>query len=307
MGWLLRHLHKTPVLALQDQPSDEFAYIPGYNDIVGAEKVADIYDLIICLDASSPDRMGKVFRADVHSGIPMVVIDHHITNTYFGTHNWVEPRCAATCQMLVYLADALEVPLTGAVAISLLTGLVTDTLGFRTSNTDARVMQTAMRLMEGGADLVQIVDQTLRRTSYAMLKLWGAALSTVQMEDGIIWLTISREQRRAVGLDKDDGDGLANHLVTVQGADISATFNERIAEDGGPAVECSFRAKQGFDVSGVAFAFGGGGHAPAAGCTVPGTLDKVVPSVIDALSAARQIQLGARHTQVTGPEQMLRG
>ncbi|MBX2999356.1 MAG: DHH family phosphoesterase [Caldilineaceae bacterium] len=306
MGWILRALHKDPTLALQDQPGDEFAIVPGYSEIIGPEDVEADYDLIICLDASSPDRMGAVFRAADHAGIPMIVIDHHITNTNFGAYNWVEPQCAATCQMLVYLADALDVPLAGNLAQALLTGLVTDTLGFRTSNTDARVMGAAMRLMDGGGDLVRIVDQTLRRTSYSMLKLWGEALSHTHLDNGIIWATISQDQRRAAGVSEQESDSLANHLVTAQEADISATFSERKDEKGNPAVECSFRAKQGFDVSAVAFSLGGGGHPPAAGCTVLGTLDEVPQKVIAALQSARQAQLSQWRSQRAVTEQMPR-
>jgi phosphoesterase RecJ-like protein len=307
MGWILRALHKQPTLALQDPPGEEFVIVPGYADIVNAAAVEADYDLIICLDASSPDRMGAVFRQDDHAGIPLVVIDHHITNTHFGAYNWVEPQCAATCQMLVYLADALEIPLTGSVAQALLTGLVTDTLGFRTSNTNARVMEAAMRLMEGGGNLVQIVEQTLRRTSFSMIRLWGGVLSNVHLDDGIIWLTISQDQRRAAGVAELESDGLANYLVTVPEADISATFNERVDAKGNPAVECSFRARQGFDVSRVAFALGGGGHPPAAGCTVPGTLDEVSQRVVAALQEMRQALLARLRGQPIESERILRG
>ncbi len=303
MGWLLRSINKDPVLALQDAPGEEFSFLAGYADIVGADQVQADYDLIVCLDASSPDRMGSVFRTDKHAHIPMIVIDHHVTNTRFGLINWVEPKCAATCQMLVYLADALQTPLTGNLAQSLLTGIVTDTLGFRTSNTSAAVMQAAMRLMEGGANLPQIMDWTLRRTSFGMLKLWGEVLRQVQFEDGIIWTTISLAQRKATGVNDQDSDGLANYLVTVIGADISATFTERIDDEGRPAIECSFRAKQGFDVSKVAYSLGGGGHPPAAGCTVPGTLSDVPQRVVAALQGARSAQLALNEAS----EQQTRG
>jgi phosphoesterase RecJ-like protein len=133
MGWILRHLGKTPVLAMHDRTPSDFRFMPGSEQIIAPGSVANSYDLIICLDASSPDRMGAVFRPDAHAQIPLLVIDHHITNTRFGTWNWVAPDHAATCQMLVTLAQALSVPLTGPVAQCLLTGLVTDTLGFRTS------------------------------------------------------------------------------------------------------------------------------------------------------------------------------
>jgi bifunctional oligoribonuclease and PAP phosphatase NrnA len=307
MGWLLRHLNKEPVLALQDQAPDSFAFLPGYADIIGPNQVEDVYDLIVCLDASSPDRMGRVYRDSVHAGLPLLVIDHHITNTFFGTHNWVEPLCAATCQMVVYLADALDVPLQGNLAKALLTGIVTDTLCFRTSNTDGNILQAAMRLVDGGASITKIVDQTLQRTSFSMVRLWGEVLQLVHLQDGVIWLTISVAQRETAQVGSDASDGLANHLITVDEADISATFTEKTDETGRPVVECSFRAKEGFDVSGVAFSFGGGGHPPASGCTIPGLLAEVSQRVVAALQEARTAQLRAAQEERLAAEQVARG
>nr|HRJ41763.1 DHH family phosphoesterase [Caldilineaceae bacterium] len=249
MGWMLRHLGKAPTLALADKPAKDFDYIPGFDEIVGPPAVKDRYDLIICLDAGSQDRMGAIFRPEAHSAIPLIVIDHHITNTKFGSLNWVEPRCAAVCQMLVYLADALGVPLRGNLAVALLTGLVTDTLGFRTSNTDAHVLQAAMRLTDGGAHLHEIVVRTLQSRSYAGLRLWGSILSRASLTDRVIWATISLEERKMAHATDSDGEGLAGFLLSARESDISATFTERRSDTSTPLIECSFRAKPGFDVS----------------------------------------------------------
>jgi len=290
MGWILRSLGKNPILALADAPSTDFDYIPGFAGIVGASSVGDDYDLIICLDASSPDRMGAVYRPAAHDRIPLLVIDHHITNTQFGAINWVAPDCAAVCQMLVYLAEALNVPLSGNLAVALLTGLITDTLGFRTSNTDAHVLQAAIRLTEGGARIQEIVARTLQSRTYAGLRLWGASLNGAMLENRVIWAKISLVQRAQAGARNEDGDGLAGLLLSAKEADISATFTERINRAGEVVVECSFRAKPDFDVSQVALAYGGGGHPPAAGCTLNGPLDKVAADVAAALQDARQTQ-----------------
>ncbi len=286
MGWILRHLGKTPVLAMQDPTPKEFQILPGARTIIGPKAVANDYDLIICLDASSVDRIGSIYRADVHRHIPLLVIDHHITNTRFGTINWVEPACAATCQMLVALADALEIPLTGPLAECLLTGIVTDTLGFRTSNTTAEVLEAAMRLIRGGADLATITQRTLNQRSVAMLRLWGMALSQMSIEEGVIWATISRQQLKAAGDLNSEGQ-LSSTLITAVEANISATFTEKLDAQGHPTVECSFRAKPGFNVGSVALTLGGGGHPAASGCTLPGTLAAVTATVVPMLKQVR--------------------
>ncbi len=289
MGWLLRHLGKKTILAMHDTTSEQFLLMPGADAIIGPKAVADTYDLIIALDASSIDRLGTIYHPDEHTHIPLLVIDHHFTNTRFGQINWIDPSCAATCQMLVGLADALAVPLTGAIAECLLTGIVTDTLCFRTSNTDAAVMEAATRLMESGVKLSEIVARTLNRREFGTFRLWGQLLANVQLEEGVIWTTISLNQREAAGTE-DDGQ-LSSMLITAVEADISATFTEKIDETGQLGVECSFRAKPGFDVGTLAFELGGGGHPPASGVTLPGTLAEVTARVVSALKAVHRVQV----------------
>lgn len=290
MAWMLRHLGKRATPALQDPVPDNLATLPGADAVIAPDQVADDYDLIVCLDASSADRMGKVFRPSDHADIPLLVIDHHVTNTYFGDLNWVAPEYASTCQMLVYLADALDIPLTEALAECLLTGVVTDTLCFRTSNTDANVLEAAMRLMQGGADLAAITAQTLNRRPFSLVTLWGSVLSTVQLENGVIWAKVSREQFAASGYESTNELNLSSLLVSTIEADLSATFAEKADEDGQPVVECSFRAKPGFDVATLAFSLGGGGHPPASGCTLPGSLDDVSHRVVGLLQDTRRQQ-----------------
>lgn len=288
LGEILRAIGKRPVLALQDELASEYQFLPGVEKIIGPAEVAQNYDLIVSLDSSSIDRMGSVYCPDFHNHIPLVVIDHHITNTFFGTENWVDTGSAATCQMLVRLAEALDVPLSEEIAVCLLTGLVTDTLCFRTANTGASVLQMALRLLSAGADLGYVISNTLDSRSFGLVKLWGAGLGNVQLEDGVIWATLSEVNRRQSGADLHQSDGLANFLVTVRDADISVTFAQRFAKNGQELIECSFRAKPGFNVSQVAFAFGGGGHPPAAGCTVAGRLQDVSGRVIAALHELRR-------------------
>jgi phosphoesterase RecJ-like protein len=292
MGWILRYMGKHPVLAMHDKTPREFSHLPGATDIIQPHAVGTDYDLIIALDTSSIDRLGAVYRPELHNTIPLIVIDHHITNTYFGQVNWVMPESAATCQMLVYLADALKIPLTGRTAECLLTGIVTDTLCFRTSNTGTQVMEAALQLMRGGASLANITQRALNQRSFNLFKLWGMVFQHVQLEQGVIWTTISREEMKRAGDLSNDGQ-LSSTLISAVEADISATFTEKHDEKGKLVVECSFRARPGFDVSGVAFRFGGGGHPAASGCTLPGPLAEVTPHVVAALKQARSQQSGA--------------
>lgn len=289
MTHLLHRLGKRAVAAMPDPVIPDFTFLPGADAIIAPDAVADDYDLIVCLDMSSLDRMGAVFDPVRHSAIPLAVIDHHITNTRFGVANWVEANCAATSQMLVYLADALNVALDVEIATCLLTGLVTDTLCFRTSNTTPEVLEAAMRLQRAGANLATTVQRTLNRLPFSTLALWSEVLANARLEEGVVWVTVSQAQLRAAG-HADDDTRLNSILASVNEADMSAIFIEKVNAQGSPVVECSFRAKPGFTVGDLAFQLGGGGHAPASGCTLNGTLDAVVQRVIPLMIAARRAQ-----------------
>lgn len=297
MGHLLTALGKRPTLALHDKVPADFFFLPGAETIISPEQVGGDYDLIVVLDASSSDRMGDVYRRDDHRAIPMLVIDHHITNTNFGQINWVDPSCAAACQMLVLLADEMNMPLSQNIAICLLTGLVTDTLCFRTPNTDARVLEAAMRLVDAGADLANIAARTVNSLPIRVFNLWGQVFPHIGFEDGVIWAPVSLVNRWAAGVGPGEDGSLSSKLIMANEADISATFVEKIDEKGEAVVECSFRAKPGFDVAQLALSYGGGGHPPAAGCTIKGELYAVTERVVADLRTLRRNIMAARNEQ----------
>ena len=289
MTLILTALGKRPHPAMHDPVLEEFRFLPGAGDIRSPRQVGSDYDLVISVDASSLDRLGDVYHEGKLAGVPLIVIDHHITNTYFGTVNWVEPTCAATCQMVTYLADALGVNLAPDLAECLLTGVITDTLCFRTSNTTPAVLEVAMHLQEAGANLAAIVQQTLNRMPYSTLRLWALVLPEVQLEQGVLWAAVRRDQIAAAGQPNDESK-LNSIFATIVEADISAVFTEKIGKSGSSAVECSFRAKPGYNVGELALSFGGGGHPAASGCTIAGSLDEVVALVVPALKVTRRRQ-----------------
>lgn len=296
LGWLLRRLGKQPILALQDVPPKELQTLPASETIITSQAPnyrddvqGRAFDLVICVDSSSPDRMGSVYNRQVHSSAPLLVIDHHVTNTRFGAINWVAPECAAACQMVAYLADAFQMPLTGEMAECLLTGLVTDTLCFRTSNTTPEVLAVAQRLMQGGANLATITQRTVNRQPFAMIKLWSMILPTVELKEGVIWAVTDQKDFEQVGLPFGD-TGLSSFLVTADEAAMSALFVQKLNGEGLRCVECSFRAKPGYNVATLALSLGGGGHPAASGCTILGEMAEIAPRVIDLMKTARSQQ-----------------
>jgi phosphoesterase RecJ-like protein len=205
-------------------------------------------------------------------------IDHHNTNLNFAAINVVDSGAAATCQMLAALLPAWGLPISREIAEALLTGIITDTIGFRVASTSPAVLRTAADLFERGADLPTLYAKALLTRSYEAVRYWGAGLSALKLEDRLLWTRLTLEDRRAVNYPGRDDADLVNILQTVEDADVFVIFIEQ--NDG--TVKVSWRARPGFDVSQIALRFGGGGHKPAAGASIQGSLEEVIQKVLDA-------------------------
>lgn len=273
-------------LVCADPVPEEARHLPAWERVVTPESAAwaarsswlstpdvlssgaDGQPAIISVDCSSPDRLGLAYDTALWGDIPLLNIDHHPTNTCFGALNWVEPEAAATSQMLVRLIRALDVPLGVDMATCLLHGILTDTQGFRTSNTTPDVLRTAVELMDHGAPFAALNDLIFNRRPLAAIQLWSLALQRMTLHGRILSTKVTQEMRQHVGYHLEGSAGLVSYLNTANEADMAVVFDER--PDG--TVGVSMRSGLGFDVSQVAVALGGGGHAQAAGCTLPGPL-----------------------------------
>jgi phosphoesterase RecJ-like protein len=266
LGWALHRLGKEHTLACADPVPDSFAYLPGSKAIVAHPE--GNYDLVIGLDCSDLKRLGDAYDQDSLRGVPIINIDHHVTNVGFGSVNWVDPSSAATAQMVLTLIEHLEVPLDPAMATCLLNGIVTDTRGFRTPSTTPAAMEAAIRLMTAGASLSEITEQVFNRRPLAVVCLWGRALSAIQLDGRIIWTEISQAMKYECGLGSDSDDGLASFLTSACEVDVGIVFTEK--DDG--TIDVSMRSMPGIDISNVAIRLGGGGHPQAAGCNLNSSL-----------------------------------
>jgi phosphoesterase RecJ-like protein len=287
LGWVLRALpsqrSKSITLACADGVPPQFSFLPGAEEIVTDPPSQD-WDAVVAVDSSDERRLGDCFRRGEYANAVVIVLDHHVTNVNFGTLNFVDANAAATAQVVTTLADALRVPIRSEAAVCLLTGLVTDTLSFRTSNVTPVVLRLAARLMDAGAVLSEITERALNQKPLNVMRLWGLALADLRQERKVVWTLITREMRaRAGAADTGDG-GLASFLISAPEAEVTAVFSEK--PDG--QVEIGFRARNGHDVADLALALGGGGHPQAAGCTIPGPLAEAEARVLPLLFACSE-------------------
>lgn len=277
-GHAMQNLGKTVTVACQDSAHSRFDYLNGVHDIRRSGE--GNFDLIVSIDASDLQRLGTIFLPVQHGRIPMVVFDHHITNTNFGSVNVVDSSASSSAEVIYRLLRRLGARISADIAAALLTGIITDTLAFRTSSTTPDTLAIAMELMRAGASLPDITRQALVLRSYDSIRFLASGIVASQLEDGIVYAAISRKLRKELGVKEDRGDaGLVGTLITSMEAKVAAVFVE--LSDG--SVEIGLRSAPGYDVSQVAFEFGGGGHAAAAGCTLPGPLRDAVNRVLQRL------------------------
>jgi len=277
-GLALRELGKEVVFACADPVPETFSYLPLADEITNAPE--GDFDLIVVLDVSDEKRMGAI-----GAGLPRkpdLLFDHHITNTGFAGINFIDSSAASTAELITELLEPLGLPLTKPVADCLLTGLVTDTLGFRTSGTTPKTLTLAQKLMAAEASLNRIYDLALFKRSYSAIRLWAEGLARIRFEDGLVWASLPLAARRAVGYGGLGDADLIDVLTSVREAEVALIFVER--PDG--KIKISWRSGPGLNVAALAATFGGGGHAPAAGAEIEGTLEEVMQKVLTATKAA---------------------
>lgn len=270
LGLALKKIGKNVQMVLEDG-IDKYGYLPG-SDFIAREPQGEV-DMVIVVDCSDPQRVGKVLSG--YSPIDLVV-DHHRTNLEFGIINVTEPEQAATAAILFDHIPDWGLSFDPQIATCLLSGIVGDTIGFRTSNVNSQLMRTTGALMDLGADLSDIYRSELVLKSFKSILYWGAGLSRVQCEDGLVWTSLTLADRKKIGYPGNDDADLVNVLSAVQETQIALIFVEQSQEK----IKVSWRARPGLDVSNIAFKFGGGGHAAASGADVAGTLAEVQERVI---------------------------
>lgn len=276
MGLAARQLGKRVTMVCDDGSPSRFNFLPLVDRIQKHHDVDQAYDLLIALDCGDMGRMGQAFAQMPEPHPPIVNIDHHVTNTRFGDVNVVDSECNSTTQILYGLLPQLGVRLDDEVATSLLTGIVTDTLGFRTVGVNAATFSAASALMEAGANLAMITTQALLLKPLSTLKLWQIGLDNMKMEaSGFLWTSISREELRAINHVGTSSGGLVNMLANVDEAAMSAVLLEDEGE-----VHVGFRCRPPFNVAELALNLGGGGHPLAAGCTLEGSLQEAESLVV---------------------------
>jgi bifunctional oligoribonuclease and PAP phosphatase NrnA len=272
-------LGKRAEVVAADPVPPSLADLPGMGEVRSRPQLQP--DLAVVLDGP-PSRTGAIATecADWLARARLVNIDHHVSND--GSESslaWVDPAAAATCEMMATLVPALGVEIDADIATVLTAGIVQDTHTFAHPNATPATLRVTADLIEAGAPLSAIHRAIYADKPFSTIALWGRILATAaQRRDGrLVWATMTGAMLEETGAQPVASEGFIDLLASTKDADVTVLFKEADASEVRVSVRTSARA----DAVAITSAFGGGGHARAAGCTLAAPLADAVERVLD--------------------------
>jgi phosphoesterase RecJ-like protein len=272
IGMIVRARGGRATVAASDELPALYAFLPGLEAVRTDPEPGVTYDLVVLCDCGDLSRVGAIRErhAGLFAATPVLTIDHHASNDATGDLAWIDAEAAATCEMVALLAARLGVPLAtddGALAAALMAGVVMDTATFAHPNATARTLTVAAALVEAGAPLSDISRRLYRTKPDAQLALFGRVLARLERRaDGlVIASTLLLADLEAAGALSEHSEGIIDLLAQSETAEVALLLKEKGAE-----TRLSVRTKPGgVDATALCGTWGGGGHARAAGASLP--------------------------------------
>ncbi|HJS47081.1 MAG TPA: bifunctional oligoribonuclease/PAP phosphatase NrnA [Gemmatimonadales bacterium] len=256
-----------------------FEGLEGVDRSAAAVKEVRRADAILVLDISDLGRLGVLGEAVRTRGVPVLCVDHHVGGGDLPPGpRYVDPTAAATGELVWELARANGWPVTREAARALYVAILTDTGGFRFSNTHPRTLRIAAELLETGIDPERIYLDVYANAPEGRVRLLAEALDTLVVEPGpgLAWLTVPPGALERHGVTADDLDGVIEHARSIAGVRLALLFRELA----GGRIKVSLRSVGDVDVASFARRYGGGGHTKAAGVAFAGTMAEVQAALL---------------------------
>lgn len=259
-------------------------FIPGTGMYIYPEIPKNRAEVVFTLDSPTLERLGKI-QEIIPGDAKIINIDHHVSNDYFGTINWVSENMCATGEIVLSLLKGMDIDITPDIATALYVAIVTDTGRFTHSNTTAEALRAAAFLIERGARHEEISKNVYNTNSFNLIQLHAQVLSTIKLHArnriATVWLT--KEMLEKAHVNAIDTQEFADIPVSIDGVTIGVLFREMTKPNW---VKVSLRSRNGFDVNAIANKFGGGGHKYASGCEIEGSIANVQQSILGELEKA---------------------
>lgn len=285
LGLALSHLDKKVTLYNSSPIPAVYRFLPSVERIVRHIKKAATYDVALVLDCGDLSRVGQA--SSTITQIPVVInIDHHISNTGFGDIQLIDANACSTAEIVYRLIKALNAPIDKAIATSIYTGILTDTGSFRFSNTNQAAFAISQEMTELGVEPYSVAQHVFGTYSLERIKLLNLALDSLEISENgkLSIMTVTNAMFDYTKTQPEDVDGMINYARRIQDVKVAALIQEqrngKSRSNSQRRFRVSLRSDGSVDVAAIAGAFGGGGHASAAGFQVETTLLKLKSDII---------------------------
>ncbi|NUO08624.1 MAG: bifunctional oligoribonuclease/PAP phosphatase NrnA [Candidatus Brocadia sp.] len=258
--------------------------VPQTGMYIYPELPQDKAEVVFALDSPTLERLGKIQEIIPKEAV-IINIDHHISNEYFGTINWVAENMCATGEIILTLLNEMNVDITADIATALYVAIVTDTGRFTHSNTTPEALRAAAFLIEHGARHTEISKHVYNTNPFNLIQLHAQVLNTAKLHvrDRIATIWLTKEMLEKAHINAIDTQEFADIPMSIDGVTVGVLFREMTKPNW---VKVSLRSRDGFDVNNLAKKFGGGGHKYAAGCELQGSIAEVQQLVLGELEKA---------------------
>lgn len=270
----LKAYGKNPDLIVPEH-SKIFNCLPGIEQLKTQSDI-EHYDLAISLDCAAI-KMLNGFANYFENAKVKVCIDHHSTNTMFGDYNYVNPDAPACAQILLVILEYFGIEVSKEIGTCILAGIITDTGGFKYQGVTAETFEFVSWLLNKGVNVSKLYRQVLEVKTKANFELHRIASNRIEfLENGKVAYTyITKEDEEKVHSENGDHEGIVDIGRGVEGVEVSIFIRETAK-----GCKISLRSNDYVNVSDACLVFGGGGHARAAGCTIPGSIEQVKEKVL---------------------------
>lgn len=277
----LQSLGKNVTIVNEESIPERFKFFPGINMMKSSTaRFKNDFDAAVVVDCGDFARVGKVSRW-IPSGLPIVNIDHHITNDLFGTVNWVIPQASSTAEVIYDLLHDFGFQLTKDIAMLLYVGILTDTGSFRYENTSAHTHQIVGELMRFDFSVSELYTRLYETMPLNDLLNFTQLMSRFEPVWGgkVILLELKKKDQDKFSQDFDLRDKIFRYLRAIKGVHAIVILTEH--EKGKTRV--NLRSSGKVDVARLAAQFNGGGHKRASGCMVNGSMPAARKKILKAL------------------------
>lgn len=267
---MIKELEKESEVIIPEFPRT-FEFLPEAEQ-VKVETQTKNYDLAISVDCATLKRLAK--NEYFENAKKRIVIDHHGSNNMYGDLNYVNPASPACCEILVSMAEYFGINITKEIGTCIMTGMITDTGGFRYMGITPETFEYTADLLRIGVDIPDVYKRTMGTKTKANFELTKRVIDRLEMlEDGkVAFSYINTQDEKEVNAEPGDHEGLVNIGKDIEGVLVSIFIRQKEEEN---AYKVSLRSEDGINVSDICLLFSGGGHSRAAGALIQGNVEEV--------------------------------